>query len=97
MMWTRFAITVGCIAFAYWTGFYMVVFQDWYLSWPTAGLILKALLPVALVVNVAGLILTTIKFPKKRVSSRRLALALHGIPLVAGVGFLWWLFFGVRI
>ena len=75
----------------------MFVFQDWYLDWPLAGLLLKALLPIALVVNIVGSILGITAFPAGERPRQAAALALHGIPLVAGAGFVWWLFFGVSI
>jgi hypothetical protein len=90
-------ITIGWLTLAYWVGFYAFVFYDGYLTWPSAGLLLKVLLPIALGVNIAGMVLAVIRFPAEKRSQKVAALTLHGAPLLAGVGFLWWLFFGVRI
>ena len=92
----RITIAAGCVTLAYWAVFYAYVFQDWYLSWSSAGLVLKALLPVALAANIAGT-LSIVRFPAGQNRKKALAIGLHSIPLAAAAGFLWWLFFGVRI
>jgi len=92
----RIPIAAGCVTLAYWAVFYACVFQDGYLSWPLAGLVLKALLPVALAANIAGT-LSIVRFPAGQNRQKALVIGLHGIPLAAAAGFLWWLFFGVRI
>jgi hypothetical protein len=48
-------LVFGFVAFAYWIGFYIFVFWDLYLSWPLAGLTVKALLPLVTLVNFVGL------------------------------------------
>lgn len=91
----RITIAAGCVTLAYWALFYACVFQDGYLSWPLAGRVLKALLPVALAANIAGA-LSIVRFPAGQNRKKALVIGLHGIPLAAA-GFLWWLFFEVRI
>jgi hypothetical protein len=92
----RITIAVGCATLAYWVVLYAFVFQDWYLSWPLTGLLLKMSLPVALAANIAGT-LTIFRFPPRQNLKKALVLGLHGIPLAAAVVFLWWLFLGVYI
>jgi hypothetical protein len=94
---TRYTIMAGCTIFAYWIVFYIFVFGDVYLFWPMAGLLIKVLLPFAFAANIAGMILAVVRIPTEQNVEKAMALALHGIPLVSGVGFIWWLFFGVRI
>lgn len=93
----RLTVTVGCITFSYWIGFYAFVFQDWYLCWPSVGLLLKVVMPIAVLVNVGALIVAMGVSPSKRKLWKVAAIALHGIPMVAGVVFLWWLFSDARI
>lgn len=75
----------------------MFVFWDLYLSWPLAGLTVKALLPVVTFVNFIGLYRAIRGVPSAGVVFGASSIALHGVPLIVGTVLLWWLFFGVRI
>jgi len=93
---TRMLITVGSVVLAYWLIFYLYVFQDWYLDNLTVGLILKITMPVAVIIDVAGLIFGCIAAANRR-RGGSMVIALYGAPLLAAGGFFWWLFFGVKI
>lgn len=87
----------GLVALIYWIVFYSTSFSDGYLAMPAVALVVKLLLPVALIVNVGALALAFARFggvPRRRSAA---ALTLHAVPLLAGMAFLWWLFWGVRI
>lgn len=94
-MWI--ALVFGFTTFIYWIGFYVIVFWDLYLSWPLAGLTVKALLPVVTFVNFVGLYRAIRGFASAGGVLGASAIALHGVPLIAGTVFIWRLFFGVRI
>ena len=92
----RLLITVGSVIFAYWIIFYLFVFQDWYLDNPPVGLIIKTIMPVAVIIDIAGLILGCIVAAKERLKGS-LVIAVYGIPLLVCGVFFWWLLFGVKI
>ena len=54
-------------------------------------------MPIAILVNVGGMIVAIGMSPAKQRRWKVAAIALHGTPMVAGMAFLWWLFFGVGI
>lgn len=87
---------IGGLVLPYWMLFYVFLFQDLYLTWHSTALLLKSLLPVALIANVAGVLLGIVQW-KQRTWQGSAAVALNGLPLVALACVVWWLFFGVKI
>jgi len=81
---------------AYWLIFYLYAFQDWYLDYLTTGLIIKTIMPVAVIIDIAGVILGGIVAVRERLRGI-LVIAIYGVPLLLCGGFFWWLFFGVKI
>ena len=93
----RFMIAVGCVIIALWVMFYVFIFQDLYLYCNSSvDLILKTTLLVVIVTNIAGVIFGCIVSARDRPRGI-MVIALYGTPLLVGAGFLWWLFFGVKI
>lgn len=90
------AIAIAGVTWAYWAPFYVFIFRDLYLSWPAAAAVLKVLFPLALVANLAGVVLGLV-FPAEGRLRAIGAVTLNAVPPVAAACFLWWLFFGVRI
>ena len=81
---------------AYWVIFYLFVVQDRYFDNPDLGEILKTIMPVALIINIAGVVIGCIISAKERLRGI-MVIAVYGVPLLAAAAFLWWLFFGVKI
>lgn len=96
MDFNRLVIAVGCVISAYWVMFYAFVFQDWYLYNPLADSAVKLMLPLALLADIAGVILGCVIAVRERLRGI-MVIALYGAPLLVGAGFLWWLCFGVKI
>ena len=92
----KLLMAVGSVVLAYWLIFYLYVFQDRYLDSPTVGLFIKTILPVAVIIGIVGLILGCMAVSNQR-QWGNIVVALYGVPLLAGAGFFWWLFFGVKI
>ena len=92
----RILITVGLVILSYWVVFYLDIFQGWYLSHPSSGLILKTIMPVAFLINIAGVIFGCIFATRER-RIGIMVIAIYGVPLIMGALFFWWLFFGVKI
>ena len=89
-------IGLGLVIFPYWIFFYLFVFSDLYLKLPLPALILKILLPPALITNLAGLFFTVILTGAGK-AEKTAALSVHLIPLLAAAGFFVWIFFGVKL
>lgn len=87
----------GFAALAYWLVFYAAAFRDWYLDWPVAGMALKLLLPLVLIINLGAVAIIVVGFKAGTRWRNVTALSLHVLPVLAGVGFLYWLFFGVSM
>jgi len=89
-------IAVGSVVLIYWLIFYLYAFQDRYLDYPTIGLIIKTIIPVAVIIDIAGLVMGCMAAANRRRWGITI-IALYGVQLLAAVGFFWWLFFGVKI
>ena len=87
---------MGWGALGYWVAFWIFLHGNHYLSRPTAGLCIKALFPLACLVNLIGLITALSRWNVRRREAARLLL-LHGPPLAAVAYGVWWLFFGIKI
>lgn len=84
------------MALPYWAAFYIWVFSDLYLTWPSLGLVVKLLVPLVGIAHLVGVGLGMASWKTQR-SLALWAVGLNGLPLVGGLVFLWWLFFGVKI
>lgn len=97
MKYSRFIWAAGLAALVYWLVLYAATFRDWYLDWPVAGMALKLLLPLVLIVNLGAVAIIVVGFKAGSRRRNMTALSLHALPVLAGVGLLYWLFFGVSI
>jgi len=92
----NFIIIVGYITIVYWTMFYIFALLDLYLSHPLLGDILKMFFPMAFAINLAGMLLGSLFCTSTRTAKVTICV-LHGIPILVALGFIWWLFFSIRI
>ena len=93
----RLSLLIGFVLLPCWLLFYVFVFQDFYLSWPVAGMVLKVVLAPAPVANLVGILFALGSLPAVGARRAFAGIVLNGIPLLIGAWFLWWLFFGLRI
>lgn len=94
---SRKIIISGVAALIYWIGFWIDFFLDFHLNHYGFGFVLKALFPVAVLVNMAGAILILSNWKKERPSLRMAMLAVNLIPLLAAGAVLFWFVFLFRI
>jgi len=92
----RLLVFVGCGILLFWAIFYLYIFQDWYLTKPSMGFIIDVMAPIALIVNVVGVIFGC-RIVRKEPRQGTIVLVLYGTPLLMATWFFWWLFFGVKI
>ena len=92
----RASFWIAGFCLAYWAVFYPFVFSDLYLTFDTAGFLLKLLVPVVFVANLVGTVLGFASWSKRRTLAG-LAAALNALPVMGLLWFVWWLFFGVKI
>lgn len=87
---------IGGLVVPYWLLLYVFLFQDLYLTWHSTALLLKSLLPAAVIANVAGVFLGVVQWKQRKLQGS-VAVAVNGLPFVAAACVVWWLFFGVKI
>jgi len=93
---TRVSFWIAGVTWPYWAVVLVLIFQDMYLNFPTVGLLMKLLAPVAFIANLTGVGLALASWQKRR-SLAGLAAGLNALPIIAVVWFAWWLCFGVKI
>lgn len=91
----RTPFVIGFVALPYWALLLAFIFRDFYLSWPRAGLLMKALLPVAVIANLAGISLRIRGWRARK--GRMTGAVVLNAPLIVAAWVVWWLFFGVKI
>jgi len=82
--------------FTYWTLFYVFIFHDLYLAFRSAGFLLKRLAPFVLIAHLIGVGLGLASWPRCKALAS-MATALNALPFIGLIGFVWWLWFGVKI
>lgn len=90
------SFVIGCAAVPYWVLFYVLLFGDYGPGSVAAWGPVRLLVPVILVAHLVGVILGGRSWRTRRLEAATLV-ALHVLPVIALVGVLWWLFFGVSI
>lgn len=92
-------IFLGVATVLYWLCFGIVMLCDLYLSYPALGTVVKVLFPIAVLVNVAGIISAITRMHRRSctVAAGIAGLALNVIPLVSVTCFILWLFFGFKM
>jgi predicted membrane-bound mannosyltransferase len=93
------AIFLGVATVLYWLCFGVVMLYDLYLSYPALGMVVKVLFPIAILVNVAGIIsaITRMRRRSSTVTAGIAGLTLNVLPLVSVMCYLLWLFFGFKM
>ena len=92
----RVSFWIAGIGLLYWMHFYVFVFLDLYLVFPSAGFLLKMLVPFVLIAHLIGVGLGLASWPRGKARAS-MGTALNALPIIGILGFVWWLGFGVKI
>jgi hypothetical protein len=89
-------IILGIVALTYWVFFWIFQLFDMYPEQGNFEITMRVLSPVAVLINVVGIVLEIIKLKDKNKKWLLISLrfALHFLPLLAIGGFYYWLAFG---
>jgi len=87
---------LGFVTLAYWTSFWTCLLFDMYLTEEVFGMVVRLLFPVAVLINLAGIVAGTLALKRKDGTlMRKLGdLALHFLPLLTAGSFCYWVAFG---
>jgi hypothetical protein len=90
-------IRLGLIALPGWVVYGVVLFSDQYLRHPVAGIVLRLLMPLALLCNLVGVAMGLARIRKDTKTGVVLGLVLNAVPPMIAAGFFLWLFFGFKM
>ncbi|MDI6451356.1 hypothetical protein [Anaerobaca lacustris] len=90
-------IRLGLIALPWWTTFGVFLFLDLYLRYPVVGTVLRLLMPLVLLCNLAGIVMGVGRIRRDSRRAVVVGLVLNAVPPAFFAAFFLWLFFGLKM